>query len=96
MPMPKKVRCERCRRHVAECGELSARKLCADCCEAAITSAILQLRARRGPIFERYRAGLADYVVNLYRGDMPPSPATLVDESTDVATQDHTVLLPSS
>lgn len=71
--MPRKVRCVRCNGHVADVGRLSARKVCTSCAAARIQQACIELRERRGPIFEDYRAGLTDYVANLYRGEIPPS-----------------------
>lgn len=91
--MPRKVHCERCHRHVSVCGELSARKVCASCGEARIIAAIEQMRARRGPIFDRYRGGLTDYVANLYRGDIP-SGLPMPDDAGELAEREtgHRVL----
>lgn len=49
------VACKRCRRHTDTAGPLSARKLCADCGEAAVWGVAIQLAERCGPAFDHWR-----------------------------------------
>lgn len=58
MARAKTVHCKHCERHVDECGPLSARKVCEDCGIGRTTQAVNELIARRGPMYDRYLAGV--------------------------------------
>ena len=55
MARPKRETCVHCERHIDECGPLSARGKCLDCGIGRALDAAEQLRAHRGPLFEKWR-----------------------------------------
>lgn len=57
--------CQICKRSREAAGGLSLRGLCSICGEAARTATILDLTAKRGPLYEKYRQAV---IRALYQG----------------------------
>lgn len=59
MPDPTRKRCRVCGRHESEVGPISWSGKCAEHGVEALTENIVQMHARRGPNFDRWRRAMA-------------------------------------
>jgi hypothetical protein len=58
MPREKYTRCRNCGRAKKDVGVMSRRQLCDRCSKALLTDNIVQMEARSGPNFKKWRHGM--------------------------------------
>jgi len=64
--------CAGCGRPTPRRGRATDGVRCIDCSIERASEAIHQIRARQGPFYDRYRAGLAAYLLRLIEEDQDP------------------------
>ena len=58
MPDARRVKCQRCKRHVEECGPVSWRGLCDECWKTAVVTNMDGLHYKRGEPLTRWRRAM--------------------------------------
>lgn len=80
MPDGRRVTCQSCRRHRAECGEISWRGKCAECGPRIAVEAATQLHYHSGPVFDRWRVRIAASVGAILADELEALAAALPDD----------------